>query len=175
MGTERGKQGGWWGISTGNEVAVKSSLRLGLCAAFLFGGFSARAQSAGITRGAQIRFQVSGDSLFRSGFLSRFTQDSLIVERCPTCYGRLTYSRAELTRLDVSKRRPGGLRALTGFAIGATTGLALGFLSAVNCKGGDKCDGAILLLPFGGLLGGLIGASAGYLSSYKWEPVSLAR
>lgn len=148
-----------------------------LWAAIQLCGYSAGAQSStqpvGIESGASIRFQIFGDSLFRSGFLSRFTQDSLIVERCPTCYGRLAYGRTELTRLDVSRRLPGGSRALSGFAIGGAAGLGLGYISTVNCKGGDKCDGAIVAIPFLGILGGLIGAAAGYLSAYKWEPVSL--
>lgn len=159
---------------------MKASVRFCLGAAFLLCGLSARAQPSvrpiGIEPGASIRFQIFGDSLFRSGILSRFTQDSLIVERCPTCYGRLDYGRAELTRLDVSKRLGnGGSRALTGFAIGASAGLALGYLGAISCKGGDRCDGGIILIPFGGILGGLIGVAAGYLTAYKWEPVSLAR
>ena len=150
-----------------------------LCAAIQLCGYSAGAQSStrpvAIESGASIRFQIFGDSLFRSGILSRFTQDSLIVERCPTCYGRLAYGRSELTRLDVSKRLPGGSRALGGFAIGASAGLGLGFLSAVNCKGGDKCDGVVVVVPFLAILGGAIGAAAGYLSAYKWEHVSLGR
>lgn len=129
----------------------------------------------GVEPGASIRFQIVGDSLFRTGFLSRLTRDSLIVERCPTCYGRLVYAREEVTRLDVSKRTNGGSRALTGFALGASAGLALGYLSAVNCKGGDRCDASIVAIPFGGILGGLIGGLAGYLSGFKWEPVSLGR
>jgi hypothetical protein len=159
---------------------MKSSVRFCLWAPFVLCGSSAGAQSnarpIGIEPGASIRFQIFGDSLFRSGVLSRFTQDSLIVERCPTCYGRLDYGRAELTRLDVSKRTGGGgSRALGGFAIGATAGLALGYLGAISCKGGDKCDAGIVVIPFAGILGGLIGAGAGYLTAYKWESVSLAR
>ncbi len=129
----------------------------------------------GVEPGASIRFQIFGDSSFRTGFLSRFTPDSMVVERCPTCYGRLRYGRGELARLDVSKRTDPGSRALTGFAIGGAAGLALGYLSGVNCKGGDKCDLALLAIPFGGILGGLIGGMAGYLSGFKWQPVTLTK
>ena len=154
---------------------LRSCLRLAAVIGFLSSALAAQAQSSapiGVDPGTSIRFQILGDSSFRSGILSRFTQDSLIVERCPTCYGRLAYGRGELTRLDVSKRLAGGSRALTGFAIGASAGLALGYLFAVSCKGGDKCDGGIVLIPFGAIFGGLVGGAAGYLSAYKWEPVS---
>jgi hypothetical protein len=156
-----------------------STIRYCLWSAFLLCGLSARAQSSaqpvGIERGATVRFQIPGDSSFRSGVLTRLTQDSLIVERCPTCYGRLDYGRAELTRLDVSKRTDGGSRAVTGVAIGAGAGRALGYLLAVSCKGGDRCDAGIVEIPFLGIFGGLVGGAAGYLSAYKWEPVSLPR
>jgi hypothetical protein len=139
----------------------------------------ARGQAArpvGIEPGATIRFQIGGDNSFRSGVLSRLTGDSLVVERCPTCQGRLLYARSELTRLDVSKRTPAGFRMLGGYAIGAITGLALGVAAAVTCTGGgDKCDGGPVLVAFGGVFGGLVGVLVGYLTAYKWEPVQLGR
>jgi len=130
----------------------------------------------GIEPGATIRFQIGWDPSFRGGVLTRFTPDSLIVERCPTCQGRLQYTRAELTRLEVSRRIPAGSRVLSGFAIGGIIGFALGYLAAATCKGpGDTCDAGLVTFAFGGLLGSLVGATAGYLTSYKWEPVPLAR
>lgn len=129
----------------------------------------------GIQPGSTVRFQIGGDASYRSGVLSRFTADSLIVERCPTCQGRLLYARSELTRLDVSERMPSGSRVLTGFGVGGLTGLALGALGAAACGGGYKCEDEILLVPFGGLFGGLVGALIGYLTAYKWVPVPLAR
>jgi hypothetical protein len=59
--------------------------------------------------------------------------------------------------------------------MGASAGLALGYLSAVSCKGGDRCDAGIVAIPLLGIFGGIIGGGAGYLSGYKWEPVSLAK
>lgn len=160
------------------KCVARRFVALAAAVGFLSFALAAQGQSSapiGVDPGASIRFQILGDSLFRSGILSRLTRDSLIVERCPTCYGRLDYGRGELTRLDVSRRLAGGSRALTGFAIGASAGLGIGWLSGINCKGGDKCDGTIVAIPFLGILGGLIGGAAGYLSAYKWEPVSLSR
>ena len=152
--------------------------RIVLCVLSLI-GTTARGQATnpvGIQPGSTVRFQIGGDIAYRSGVLSRFTADSLIVERCPTCQGRLLYGRGELTRLDVSERIPSGSRVLSGFAIGGIVGFALGYLLASTCKGiGDQCDAGIVVFAGGGLLGSLIGATAGYLSSYKWKPVPLTR
>ena len=147
--------------------------------ASLAAALPARAQVArpiGIEQGARIRFEIGGDQSFRSGVLARFTSDSLIVERCPTCQGRLEYGRSELTRLDVSRRIPATSRVLNGFAIGGITGFALGYLLAATCRGGgDRCDAGIVVFAFGGLFGSLVGASAGYLTAYKWEAVPIGR
>lgn len=146
----------------------------------ILGGISAQAQGPrlnplAIESGATIRFRIRGDYSYRSGVLARLTADSVIVERCPTCQGRLFYDQSELTRLDVSRRIPAGPRILSGFAIGAIAGFALGYVSAATCTGGDQCDFGVVAVAFGGLFGGLVGATVGYLTSYKWESVPLTR
>lgn len=133
------------------------------------------AQTLGITPGATVRFQIVADDSFRSGIMSRLTPDSLALATCQRCMGRLLYSRGEITRIDVLQRTATGNRIVNGILIGGAAGLGLGWLSTTGCSGGDKCDFAILAIPFGAIAGAIIGGAAGYLTSYKWEPVSLSQ
>ena len=145
-----------------------------LCAAAPAHGQVSR-DSVPIEPGSLVRFQVGTRATLLSGFVTELTSDSLGVERCPACWGRLRYARADLTRLDVRRQQPASSRVLGGFALGGIAGFGLGFLSATTCKGGDRCDGAVVAIPFLAIFGGLFGATVGYLTSYKWQPVSLAR
>jgi hypothetical protein len=131
----------------------------------------ASAQTGDVARGDRVRFSIgSPDSLYE-GVLDRLTPDSLFLESCETCT-RLLYSRSEIGRLAVFRKSGGGMRAVTGFGLGGLIGLAIAGFAAASCHGGDKCDGAIVAIPFFGLAGGLIGAIGGYLSGYKWVPVN---
>ena len=136
---------------------------------------TAAAQETMLRSGARIRFrtndsvQLAKDSLHVAQ-LARLTRDSLIVQRCMTC-ARLGYARAEVKHLEVFRPSDRGSRFLTGFGVGGLLGLGLGVLGATTCHGGDKCDGAIFLIPFGGIVGGLIGGMGGYLTAYRWDAI----
>lgn len=121
--------------------------------------------------GSQVRFWVVAGGSVHTAQLERLTPDSLILESCATCT-ILRYARADVNHIEVFHRLPSGMRTVQGFGYGGLIGLVAGVIGASTChKIGDGCDGAILLVPVGGILGGLIGAIAGHLSSYKWEPV----
>lgn len=67
-----------------------------------------------------------------------------------------------------------GDRIISGVLLGGAAGGGLGWLSASTCHGGDSCDLAVLAIPFGAIAGAVIGGFVGYITSYKWEPVSAA-
>jgi hypothetical protein len=129
------------------------------------------AQSGGVKRGDRIRFSIGAPDSLHVAVLDRLTSDSLFLKSCPTC-DRLLYSRAEAGRLAVFRKSGGGMRAISGFGIGGLVGLVVAGLAAANCHGGDRCDGGIVAIPFIGLAGGLVGAIGGYLSGYKWQPIT---
>jgi len=130
------------------------------------------AQTTVVKPGATVRFRLAADDPYRQGLLSQLTADSLIVERCPLCYGRLRYGRVEVSRLDVSRRVSSGTRVLTGVLLGGGVGLLAGAASAGSCHGGPECDLSGLAVPALGLLGAVFGGLGAYLSSYIWEPVT---
>ena len=133
---------------------------------------STGAQQTVLKAGATVRFRLGGDDFYRQGQVSQLTADSLIVERCPNCDDRFRYSRAELSRFDVSKRIGGAGRVMTGVLLGGAIGLAGGFVSAETCGGGSRCELAALDVPLFTILGLLVGGVVAYLTSYTWEPVA---
>ena len=121
--------------------------------------------------GSQVRFWVVAGGSIHTAQLEQLTPDSLILQSCATCT-TLRYARADVSSIEVLHRLPSGMRTVSGFGWGGLIGLVAGVIGASTCnKLGDGCDGAILLIPAGAILGGLIGGLAAYLSSYKWEPV----
>ena len=121
--------------------------------------------------GSQVRFWVVAGGSIHTAQLEQLTPDSLILQSCATCT-TLRYARADVSSIEVLHRLPSGMRTVSGFGWGGLIGLVAGVIGASTCnKLGDGCDGAILLVPAGAILGGLIGSLAAYLSSYKWEPV----
>ena len=121
--------------------------------------------------GSQVRFWVVAGGSVHTAQLEQLTPDSLILESCATCT-TLRYARADVSHIEVFHRLPSRMRTVQGFGFGGLIGLVVGVIGASTChKIGDGCDGAILLVPLGGILGGLIGATAALLTSYKWEPV----
>ena len=121
--------------------------------------------------GSQVRFWVVAGGSIHTAQLEQLTPDSLILQSCASCT-TLRYARADVSNIEVLKRLPSGMRTVEGFGWGGLIGLVAGVIGASTCnKLGDGCDGAILLIPAGAILGGLIGGLAAYLSSYKWEPV----
>jgi hypothetical protein len=129
------------------------------------------AQAAHVTRGDRVRFSIGPPDSLHEAVLERVTPDSLVLESCGTC-ARLLYGRSEIGRLAVFRKSGAGMRAVTGFGLGGLVGLGIAGVAVAGCHGGDKCDGTVVAIPFLGLLGGLIGAVGGYLSGYKWVPVS---
>ena len=130
----------------------------------------AQTESPPVT-GSQVRFWVVAGGSIHTAQLERLTPDSLILQSCVTCT-TLRYARADVSSIEVLHRLPSGMRTVDGFGWGGLIGLVAGVIGASTCnKLGDGCDGAILLVPAGAILGGLIGGLAAYLSSYKWEPV----
>ena len=121
--------------------------------------------------GSQVRFWVVAGGSIHTAQLEQLTPDSLILQSCATCT-TLRYARADVNNIEVFRRLPSGMRTVSGFGWGGLIGLVAGVIGASTCnKLGDGCDGAILLIPAGAILGGVIGSLAAYLSSYKWEPV----
>jgi len=121
--------------------------------------------------GSQVRFWLVAGGTIHTAQLEQLTPDSLILQSCATCT-TLRYARADVNNIEMFRRLPSGMRTVSGFGWGGLIGLVAGVIGASTCnKLGDGCDGAILLIPAGAILGGLIGGIAGYLSSYKWEPV----
>jgi len=121
--------------------------------------------------GSQVRFWVVAGGSIHTAQLERLTPDSLILQSCVTCT-TLRYARADVSHIEVFHRLPSGMRTVQGFGYGGLIGLVTGVIGASACnKIGDGCDGAILLVPVGGIVGGLIGGIVAHLSSYKWEPV----
>ena len=130
------------------------------------------AQDANVGPGSRIRFRIDSSELAHEATLGLLTRDSLVLHRCVSC-DRLRYGRADVSHLEGFYRKPSGSRMLTGFGYGGLAGLALGVIVLKSCHGlGDSCDGAILAVPFGGLLGGLIGVLTGYLTAYEWQPIA---
>jgi len=121
--------------------------------------------------GSQVRFWLVAGGTIHTAQLEQLTPDSLLLQSCATCT-TLRYARADVSSIEVLHRLPSGMRTVSGFGWGGLIGLVAGVIGASTCnKLGDGCDGAILLVPAGAILGGLIGSLAAYLSSYKWEPV----
>jgi hypothetical protein len=131
------------------------------------------AQTTVVKAGATVRFRLAAGDPYRQGQLAQLTADSLIVERCPLCNGRLRYGRVELERLDVSRRVDGGSRVAKGVLIGGGAGLLAGVASEATCHGGPRCEFAALAIPFLTFVGAAVGGIAAYLSSYVWESVKL--
>jgi hypothetical protein len=132
---------------------------------------SASAQDLLLHPGARIRFGIDTTRALHVADLGQATRDSLLLRDCQTC-SRLSYSRLEVNRLAVFRRVPAGMRMVSGFGFGGVAGLALGLIAARTCHGvGDECDGSIVVVPALGLLGGLVGVLAGYLTAYSWDPV----
>jgi len=121
--------------------------------------------------GSQVRFWLVAGGTIHTAQLEQLTPDSLLLQSCATCT-TLRYARADVSSIEVFHQLPSGMRTVQGFGWGGLIGLVAGVIGASTCnKLGDGCDGAILLVPAGAILGGLIGSLAAYLSSYKWEPV----
>lgn len=137
------------------------------CTAFSSTG----AQQSYVKEGATIRFQTDSSQYTHTGQLAHLTSDSLFLQRCVTCV-RLTYSRTEVSHLAVLRPEGRGTRFLAGLLIGSLVGGGLGYLSASNCGGGEKCDLAGLAVPFGAIFGGLFGGAVGVFSAYKWQPIA---
>jgi hypothetical protein len=146
---------------------------IAIAVALLSVAFSGSAAQETVVRaGATIRFQIDSTASTHSAEVARLTSDSLFLTDCATC-NRLLYSRTEISRLAVLRVESRGDRMIAGLAIGTLVGGGLGYLAAATCKGGDRCDGAVLAIPFGAIFGGLVGTAAGLFSAYKWTPVPL--
>jgi len=151
---------------------MKASHALLLIISFFGASSGAAAQETGPREGALIRFRVPPQQAWHVADLARLTADSLVVERCPSC-DRLQFSRPDVEHIEVSVPVNRGGRLMAGLGIGTLIGGGLGYISARTCKGtADACDLAVLAVPFGAIAGGVIGAAAGFLSGYKWEPVT---
>lgn len=131
----------------------------------------AEAQDARLKAGAVVRFGVPPRDSLYVGTLARVTPDSLVLLRCSAC-NRLGYARAEVNHLAVASPYNRGDRTLAGLGLGALIGGSLGYLSAASCHGGDQCDLAALAVPFGGIAGAILGAAVGFMTAYRWMPVS---
>jgi hypothetical protein len=149
-----------------NRIAVRSILVM------LFAPLTLGAQSTSSPpAGSKVRFWIVAGGSVHTAQLERLTPDSLILQSCATCT-TLRYARTEVNHIEVFRALPSGMRTLSGYGYGSLIGLVAGVIAASTCrKLGDGCDGAILLVPAGAILGGLIGAIAGYLGSYTWDPV----
>lgn len=122
--------------------------------------------------GSKVRFWIVAGGSVHTAQLERLTPDSLILQSCATCT-TLRYARTDVNHIEVFHQLPSGMRTLTGYGYGSLIGLVAGVIAASTChKVGDGCDGGIVLVPVGAILGGLIGGLAGYLGSYTWDPVT---
>lgn len=136
--------------------------------------FAGGAQNGRVEPGDRIRFSLGPSRVLHEARLEQLTADSLIVERCPSC-AQLRYARREVGDLAVFRRKPAGMRALRGFGVGGLIGLVAGGIGGLTCHGtADKCEGWFVAFPFFGLIGGAIGAIAGYLGAYTWQPIGAA-
>jgi hypothetical protein len=143
-------------------------LVISFCVAFS----GAAAQENGPRQGSLIRFRVPPQDSLHVADLARITADSLVLERCETC-SRLLFSRAEVNHLEVFVTTNRGDRLIAGFGIGGLIGGGLGYLSARTCKGNaDACELSFLAVPFGAIAGAILGAGVGFITAYKWEPVT---
>jgi len=139
-----------------------------LCAAFS----GAAAQESVLRQGSLIRFRVPPQDSLHIADLDRLTADSLVLERCETC-SRLRFSRAEVAHLEVFGPVNRGDRFLAGLGLGALIGGGLGYLNVATCKGyADACELAVLAVPFGAIAGGILGAGFGFMTGYRWKPVT---
>jgi len=164
--------GGTAGPVTCFGMRLTPLLRFATAILWVGGAAPCVAQTSVVKPGATVRFRLASDDPYRQAQLLQITSDSLIVERCPLCYGRLRYGRVEVLRLEVSRRVASGSRVVTGVLVGGGVGLLAGVGSAASCHGGPKCDLAALAVPALGLLGAAFGGIGAYLSSYIWEPVT---
>lgn len=150
---------------------MKPRLIFSLCPALLcVVSASVAAQGPELRAGTRIRFTVGASDALHVADVTRINGDSVFVDRCLTCT-QLSYSRAELSHLAIFQAIPSGMRILSGIGIGGLVGLGVGLAGASSCTGGDRCDGWIVLVPFGAIAGGFVGGLVGYLTSYRWVPI----
>jgi hypothetical protein len=147
------------------------ALRLAVLLAFAAGNGVAQAggQSTFPDPGAKIRFSTAPSSALYEGRLARVTEDSIVLERCPTC-DRLRFGRAEIRDLEVWRSNASWGRALHGFGIGGAIGFAIAGLRRATCHGtADQCEDWVPLLGILGLAGGITGGIVGFLTGGSWE------
>lgn len=145
-------------------------VRYVIAAGLAFIPLLAAAQERSLAPGSTIRFRTGAEVSPHKAHIERLTRDSLLLRTCASC-SKLGFSRSEVNHIELFRRAASGWRVVSGFGFGGLIGLVGGAVVATSCHGGDKCDGAILAVPAGGLLGGLIGGLAAYLTSYRWEPL----
>jgi hypothetical protein len=129
------------------------------------------AQEARLAPGARIRFRIGTSDTLHVAELSRGSADSLILQSCQTC-SRLSYVRTEVNQLAVFRPLNRGDRIIVGLGIGAAIGAGIGYLSSRNCRTYERCDLAFLAVPVDAILGGIFGGMAGFISAYRWDPIT---
>jgi len=150
------------------RTAVSAMAAAILCAAVSGVG----AQEAVLRPGDKVRFHTDARQAFYFGELGRLTSDSLIMERCESCVS-LSYGRSYVHDLAVFRISNRGDRFLTGLFIGGLVGGGLGAISANSCKGtADVCELSGLAIPFGAIAGALVGSAIGFMTGYRWVPIT---
>jgi hypothetical protein len=118
------------------------------------------------------RFRTRTSSTWVYGKISRHSADSLWFTDCSRCTAAAV-SIVEISELEIT--RSSKSHAGAGFSIGVVTA-ALGSAAAGESHAGIGPSGKTNLVPLWAVLGGILGAAAGWLwRTPEWEYVDLTR